>query len=110
MYGGAQCSFRIRHELAPENALADANDGLRLLPDVLGERQNEVGGDWRDEYRGCGRLCLLGRQAQATVQLAEVVCRCALTHGLVTMAMQSTGQTGRHSSQPVHSAAMTVCM
>ena len=110
MYGRAQYSFRLRNELAPENALADANDGFRLLPHVLGERQYEVGGYRRHEYRRRGRLGLLGRQAQAAVQLAEVVCCCALTHGLVTMAMQSTGQTGRHSSQPVHSVVITVCM
>src|SRR5688572_23779549 len=53
--------------------------------------------------------CVPGRHAQFT----NVAAGCAVattTPGAGCMTMQSTGQGGMHNSQPVHSAAMTVCM
>jgi len=46
--------------------------------------------------------------------IPRIHCRAArppgAVHGAGASSMQSTGQAGMHSSQPVHSGAMTVCI
>ena len=108
MHRCAEPAVRARDQLPFEYGLADVDDRLGRIAGMLGERQHELGGN-RDvpDGRG-GRFLLVRRKPQAAVQLAEVVGRSA--HERACMLMQSTGQGAIQSSQPVHSAAITVCI
>ena len=60
----------------------------------------------RQALAGAARSARAPRRPAPALQACQPV-RSAVT---VTSAMQSTGQAGMHSSQPVHSASITVCM
>ena len=71
--------------------------GIAIAGLFLGQLADRLG-------RGLFLFC---RQAQSAVPFAELVRRGGCHAGLKLM--QSTGQRGRHSPQPVHSRAITVC-
>ena len=102
----ADCAARLRDGLAAQNSLAwlDQRHGRR--PGVLIERQDEALGRAGRAQRLRSRSLLVSIEPQSAAHAV-------LGHGqgdAGRMTMQSTGQGGMHSSQPVHCSAMTVCM
>ena len=94
--------------LVPLAAFADVEDRLRGITSVLRERQYELCRHRHFAYRHRRRFGLVCREPQATMEFAQVESR--RTHAAGCIWMQSTGQGSMQSSQPVHSAAITVCM
>lgn len=108
VYRGAEFSIRFCDQLSFEYVVANAYHGLGWLPDVLLDREDQLRRDgYVQNWLSRGRL-FMPRQTQAAVQPAEIIGGCTHDNGLIVM--QSTGQGATHSSQPVHSLAMTVCM
>ena len=108
MHRCTERAIRFRDQLAFENALADAHHGLGVIADVLRYRQHEL--RWnRNLVNGlaCG-LGFVAFEAQSAMQLAKIIS--GSTHAILRKLMQSTGQGAMQSSQPVHSAAITVCI
>ena len=110
MYRDAQRAIGFRDQLSLEDVLADSDDRMCGLAGMLLEVQHQL-----IRYRyfldfDRGRNGLFGRQPQATMQFAQIVCRGGRTHAAGTMLMQSTGHGATHSSHPVHSELMIVCM
>ena len=108
MHGYAEFAIRFGDHLSFENAISGRDDGLRGLANVLFERQDQLLRQGHLDDRGRRRVTLVARQAQAAMQLAKIVGGSGHASGLIVM--QSTGQGATQSSQPVHSASMTVCM
>ena len=108
MYRRAETGGMSGNQLSFQNPLTNTHDGLCRIADVLGEGQHDLRRHWHDFEATAGRIGLVRIQAEAAMQLAKVVgCRC---HAMRLRSMQSTGQGAMHSSQPVHSDSMTVCM
>ena len=109
MYRSSQAAIGVCNELSFQYIFANTDDWLRRVADVLGQWQNQLIGN------GCSqnlpRRCngFFRRQSQSAVKFSQVV-GCSRTHRTISRLMQSTGHGGRHSSQPVHSEAMTVCI
>ena len=102
----ADCSARLSDRLSPQDSLAwlDQRHGRRAS--VLIERQHKRLGGTRGAQRLCGRPLFVSIEPQSAAHSG-------LGHSQADagrMTMQSTGQGGMHSSQPVHCSAMTVCM
>ena len=108
MYGCADGATGLGNQLPPENSLTNPDNRLCRIASMLCDREYELRGNRDAVYRLCRRCSLVGIEAQATVQLAQIVGRCA--HVTLCMLMQSTGQGARHNSQPVHSASIIVCI
>jgi hypothetical protein len=106
--GCAHFTVGFGNKLSFQDAVTNSNNRLRRFANVLFNWQDELCGNWYVLNWFCRRLALMAWQAQAAMELAEVIGRCAHDRGLI--AMQSTGQGATHSSQPVHSLAITVCM
>ena len=104
----AQRAFGRRDQLTFQDALADADDGLCRIANVLCDRQNQSLWNWDRPNRLRSRCRFMTWQTQATVQFAQVVSW--RTHGSARKLMQSTGQGATHNSQPVHSPMMIVCI
>ena len=102
----ADCAARLGERLPAQNSLAwlDQRHGRRTR--VLIERQDERLHRARGPQRLRRRPLLMSIEPQSAAHSR-------LGHGQAVagrMTMQSTGQGGMHSSQPVHCSAMTVCM
>ena len=108
MHRCADFAVGFRNELSFLDAISDENNWLRGRTHVLLDRQYEPRRNRSILDQFCGCLALVCGKAQASMQLAQVVGRRCHDNGLIVM--QSTGQGATHSSQPVHSLSMTVCM
>ena len=101
MYGRAEGAVDLGNKLTLQHILADPDDWLRRIADMLTDRQYQLSGHRYVHYRPGRRLRFVGVQAQPAMQFSEVVSRCA--HDTLRMLMQSTGHGAMQSSQPVHS-------
>jgi len=102
----ADSATRLGDGLPAQDPLARLDQRHRRRARVLIERQDECLG------RTCGAQRLRGRSLFVSIE-PQTAAHSGLSHGQAgagRITMQSTGQGGMHSSQPVHCAAMTVCM
>ena len=122
MHGGRHIAVGAADALALEYAFARLYQGARHAADALMQRNDEQSRRWRhgDGQPGRGFLVVGGLDAavklEQALQCRHAASRCAgliLNTGyfhfqfstlspIACMEMQSTGQGGRHSSQPVH--------
>ena len=102
----ADRAARLGDGLPAKDSIAGLDQRRRGNSRMLIERQDERL-DWaRGPQRLRGRTLFVSIEPQSTAHSR-------LSHGQADagrMTMQSTGQGGMHSSQPVHCSAMTVCM
>jgi hypothetical protein len=106
MQPSADGATRFGDRLSAQDPLARFDQRHRGRARVLIERQDEL----LDRARGAQRLCSRALLVSIEPQSAA---HSGLSHGQADagrITMQSTGQGGMHNSQPVHCAAMTVCM
>ena len=108
MHRRTQCTVWVSEELPLKHLFANINDRLRGGANMLCDWQDQLCRYWNIAYWIRRRRALVSRQAQTTVQFAEVIGRRGHESGL--MLMQSTGQGATQSSQPVHSLSITVCI
>ncbi len=108
MHRSAQRPVGFGDKLPFQYALADADNRMSRIACVLGDRQHKLR-RYRDllDRLGCRHL-LVCLQPQTTVQFTQVIGW--RTHDRLCILMQSTGQGATQSSQPVHSALITVCI
>ena len=96
---------------SPEaDRIADPHDRPRRAPAALVQRHGRNCRDRCRAQRGGGRGILARRKRESAGVVACHRGQAARDGSAVTIVMQSTGQGGRHSSQPVQRSAITVCM